>query len=237
MIKNRKGDYALRICDECGHEQWAGYWNLVKKPTHLCRYCSNKRNGIAKRGKVAHNKGKQYQAKRVGNWYINGGGYVCLWIGKHTLPNKVGGYYLEHRLQAELKAGRPLSDDERVHHIDSDKTNNTEANLFVCQDDFDHQKVHSQLEQVSMELVKLGVIKFDHTSGRYSIDPYVRESISKSPELLGNPERDNQQRSLRELSEEERSTTIQKWSTLKRAEAGDISSVSIRDDDIVCSAQ
>lgn len=49
----------------------------------------------------------------------------------------------------------------------------------------------------------------------------MREYISKSLELLGNPKKDNQQRSLRELSPEERSTTIQKWSTLKRVEAGD----------------
>ena len=62
-------------------------------------------------------------------------------------------------------------------------------------------------------------------SGNYYLDPYVREFISKSLELLENPLQDNQQRNLRELDLEERSTTIQKWSTLKRAEAGDNSDI------------
>ena len=92
---------------------------------------------------------------------------------------------------------------------------------LVCANDKHHQNIHSQLERISIELVKSGVIKFNHESGNYYLDPYVREFVSKSLELLGSPEKDNQQRSLRELSPEERSTTIQKWSTLKRVEAGD----------------
>ena len=68
----------------------------------------------------------------------------------------------------------------------------------------------------------------------YYLDPYVREFVRKSLELLENPEKGNQQRSFSEMTDEERSTTIQKWSTLKRVEAGD--SCEIQDDDIVCSA-
>ena len=93
--------------------------------------------------------------------------------------------------------------------------------VFVCENDKHHQNVHSQLERVSMELVKVGAIKFDHTNGQYFLDPYVCEFVSKSLELLGNPNEDNQQRSFINMTDEERSTTIQKWSTLKRVEAGD----------------
>jgi hypothetical protein len=237
MIKDRQGDYAVRVCDECGHEQRVNYWNLVKKVHHLCRYCNNRATALPRKGKPAHNRGKQYQAKRVGNYYINNGGYVCLWVGKYADKTKAGGYFLEHRLQMEVALGRSLDSSERVHHVDGDKTNNTLSNLYLCADDFEHQKVHSNLERAAMELVKMGGLIFNHAEGTYSIAPCIREFASKSPELLGNPEKDNQQRSLRDLSSEERSTTIQKWSRLKRAEAGDNSTPTDGVDDIVCSTQ
>lgn len=221
MLKDRDGDYATRICDSCGHAQLVGYWNLVKKTTHLCRICNNRLTGLARVGKPAHNRGKQYQAKRQGNYYIDGAGYIKVWVGKHSDPERAGGYCAEHRLQMEVMLGRKLSSKERVHHVDGDKVNNRLDNLFLCADDYEHQKVHGKLERAAMELVKLGVLTFEHSTGEYNIAPRIREFASKSPELLGNPAKDNQQRSLRELSLEERSTTIQKWSTLKRVEAGD----------------
>lgn len=90
------------------------------------------------------------------------------------------------------------------------------------------RKVHAQLERLSFELVKRGFIKFNHQTMQYYIDPYVGDSISKSLELLESPnelDEGNQQRSFRRHTPDERSTTIQKWSTLKRVEAGDNSQV------------
>lgn len=220
MIKERKGDNALRVCDECGHEQWVSYWNLVRKERHICRYCSCTHTA-KNRKSIPWNRGTKQNPKKVGTFYVNSGGYISVWVGEHTLDNKSGGYYLEHRIQSEVKLGRSLTKQEIVHHIDGDKVNNTPDNLYVCANNKHHQNVHSQLERVSMELVKFGVIKFDHESGEYYLDPYVREFVSKSLELLENPEKDNQQRSFIEMTDEERSTTIQKWSTLKRVEAGD----------------
>lgn len=236
MIKERKGDNGLRVCDICGHEQWVNYWNLVKKDQHLCRYCSSKASA-KERTNAPWNRGTKQKPRVLGTSYVNSGGYVCVWVGKHTLEDKSGGYYLEHRLQAELTLDRQLLDEERVHHVDSDKVNNVKSNLYVCKNDKHHRNVHSQLERVSMELVKAGAIKFNHKSGEYFIDPYVREFVSKSLELLGSPEKDNQQRSFLDMSEEERSTTIQKWSTLKRVEAGDTQEAEKQSgDDIVSSA-
>ena len=214
MIKERKKDIALRVCDVCGQEQWVNYWNIHKKQIHICRYCSCK-NTAKTRTSSPWNRGTKQNPRKIGTYYINSGGYVSTWVGKHLLAEKAGGYYLEHRLRAELDLNRPLTTAEIVHHIDSDKTNNVSSNLFVCENDKHHQNVHSQLERVSMELVKVGAIKFDHTNGQYFLDPYVCEFVSKSLELLGNPNEDNQQRSFINMTDEERSTTIQKWSTLK----------------------
>jgi len=221
MIKERNGDLALRVCDDCGNEQWVSYWNVYKKETHLCRYCNNSKTAKTRKKGTPWNRGTKQNPRVLGTFYTNSSGYICTWVGKHTLENKVGGYYLEHRLIAELMLQRSLLASERVHHIDSNKINNVPKNLYICKDDKHHQNVHSQLERVSMWLVQQKAIKFDHESGEYYLDPYVREFVSKSLELLENPDKDNQQRSFVNMTDEERSTTIQKWSTLKRAEAGD----------------
>lgn len=240
MIKERKGDTALRVCDECGHEQWVSYWNVYKKNRHVCRSCSCKKTAKTRtynKNLNPWNKGKL----KVGSYYLNSSGYYEIWVGPDTLPDMSGGYYREHRLMAEVKLNRELETYEKVHHIDGDKTNNTFDNLYVCDGDGHHRKVHSQLERVSMELVRAGLINFNHTEGKYELDPFLREQISKSGELLGTPtvsDGDNQQRSFREMTHEERSTTIQKWSTLKRVEAPDtLVAQLVTGDDIVSSAE
>lgn len=237
MIKERDKDTALRVCDECGHEQWVSYWNVYRKNRHLCRYCNNRQEGQKRKGREPHNKGVKQTPKNVGSGYLNSNGYYEVWVGEHTLPNRSGGYYREHRLMAEIKIGRELVDEEKVHHIDGDKTNNRPSNLYVCSSHANHRHVHSQLERLSMSLVKLGWFKFDQSKGEYYIDPFLREQISKSGELLENPngkDEGDQQRSLREMSPEERSETIQKWSTLKRVEAPDTLTVYLTEgDDIV----
>lgn len=240
MIKDRKGDYATRVCDDCGHEQTVGYWNLYKKEFHYCRACSNKRNGHAKVGKhKSWNKGKTFNPRSIGNTYLNSNGYFEVYIGKHTLPEKAGGYYREHTLMAEVDSGRVLQEKEMVHHIDGDKTNNCFSNLSIMVDNAEHRRVHSQLERLSMYLVRMNVIQYDKENKEYKLAPQVRDYLSKSGELLGSPNVDdegNQQRSFREMSSEERSETIQKWSTLKRVEAPDILLEALEDDDIVPSS-
>jgi len=221
VIKEIKKDLALRVCDICGQEQWVSYYNIKNKTTHICRYCSCRKTAKSRKG-ISWNRGKKLDPKVLGTSYINSGGYVCTWVGKHTLKDKAGGYYLEHRLQAELLHNRSLGDRERIHHIDGNKINNLPNNLYICNDDKHHRNIHSQLERIALELVKAKVISFNHEDGKYTLDPNVCECISKSLELLENPDnKDNQQRSFIDQSLEERSTTIQKWSTLKRVEAGD----------------
>ena len=222
MIKQRRGDEALRVCDICGAEQWVSYWNVCKKSDHVCKKCSNKINGKKRRGNnEAWNKGKK-STRKVGSTYLDTYGYHQLYLGNH-IPNQDSKYYREHRMMMEVKLGRELDPSEVVHHIDGDKTNNTFDNLFVCESQNHHRQVHNQLERLSYELIQAGLIKFND-SGKYFLDPFLREQVSKSGELLENPNCSavgNQQRSFRNMTPEERSETIQKWSTLKRVEAPD----------------
>lgn len=74
-----------------------------------------------------------------------------------------------HVKNAEEKIGRKLKKEEYVHHIDGNKTNNEPSNLYISSNNADHQKLHHQLERIAFDLVKKGVIGFDHKNGKYYI--------------------------------------------------------------------
>lgn len=60
-----------------------------------------------------------------------GGGYMyARTTPRHPKANKKGLYPL-HRVIMENKLGRLLNDNEDVHHINEDKTDNSESNLEV----------------------------------------------------------------------------------------------------------
>lgn len=200
MIKNRKGDKATRICDKCGGEKHeVSYWNLVRKPTHLCRSCAY--TGM-NTGRPAHNKGKKQPPKNIGNVHFHSDGYPMVWVGKTNVAN---GYIPVHRLVVSDMLGRLVTPEEKVHHINNVRTDFRPKNLYVCQSMGHHRAVHSQLEDISMDLVRRGAIQFDHDQGQYQLSPLMEQFISeKQGELLGSPNaigEGNQQPSSAELAE------------------------------------
>ncbi|HDR4584679.1 HNH endonuclease [Bacillus cereus] len=75
-----------------------------------------------------------------------------------------------HKEVAEQKIGRKLLDGEVVHHVNGNKLDNDPTNLFVCSDKRHHGLIHGNLEQVAFELVKQGVITFNHSTGEYYLE-------------------------------------------------------------------
>ena len=59
-------------------------------------------------------------------------------------PKLFRGWTKEHQLIAEWIAGRPLTDDEVVHHINFDKTDNRPGNLRIMSKS-DHDSYHAAL--------------------------------------------------------------------------------------------
>lgn len=111
-------------------------------------------------------------------------GQVCrkrlsLGLVKHTYsPYIQQDYYLIykgghkvflHKLIMSEHLGRPLTKDEKVHHIDGDKLHNDISNLYLCKDRSAHGNVHASLSKVAFQLVRSGVIKFDPTTGEYHL--------------------------------------------------------------------
>lgn len=68
-------------------------------------------------------------------------GYIRIYMPEHDMSDNNGLVY-EHQLIAEQKIGRPLKDEEVVHHIDKDRANNTPDNLLIFASNSDHIAFH-----------------------------------------------------------------------------------------------
>ena len=51
----------------------------------------------------------------------------------------------EHIRVAENKLGRKLGKTEQVHHINENRTDNSESNLMVLRSNEDHRLIHSKI--------------------------------------------------------------------------------------------
>ncbi len=69
-------------------------------------------------------------------------GYIQIYKPKSPSARE-NGYAPKHRVVAEKMLGRPLSNNEVVHHKDGNKTNNRKSNLKVMTKE-EHFKLHNQ---------------------------------------------------------------------------------------------
>ena len=129
ITKNFKG-----ICLNCNKE-----FETYKSPSRKePKFCSLKCIGESQRGKnnPAYNGGK----------YFDSNGYVVLFMPEH--PNcGVKKTVLEHRFVMECKLGRYLTEEECVHHIDFNKSNNEPSNLMLFKNNSEHIKFHKKLKK------------------------------------------------------------------------------------------
>ena len=109
--------------------------------------------------KICTNKGSDHP-----NWKGGRGlksGYWTVFVeGYHPRKLNIGRVY-EHILVAEKKLGRYITKKEPIHHIDFNRQNNKEENLFVCKTTSQHMKIHYSLENIARELFHAGIIEFN----------------------------------------------------------------------------
>jgi len=84
-----------------------------------------------------------------------------------TIKRADGTYVEEHRYVIEQKLDRILSSDEIVHHIDMDKRNNNEDNLFLFDGFAGHGDCHGSLNVLVKELLEKDIIGFDLGQKKY----------------------------------------------------------------------
>jgi len=177
MVVSTAGKGKIRLrCEDCGEERVVQRNTaILEKKEHPCRSCSNKRNGLKKRGKPSWNSGKRMpeHERKIGSTYVNTHGYVEMYVGpeKSLKYGRKNGYVLVHKKVMQDAIGRPLKREEVIHHIDGDKLNNNINNLYLCPSLSHHRDIHNNLEQVAFHLVKMGVIIFDKETATYRIAP------------------------------------------------------------------
>ena len=105
----------------------------------------------------------------IGHRFLSAGrnnGYWMIRIPDHPHAGK-NGYVFEHVVIALQWAGRSrLEKNECVHHVNFDKHDNSPENLCIC-DIEQHRWYHGNLENVTKELLKLGIISFSLEDGYY----------------------------------------------------------------------
>ena len=69
-------------------------------------------------------------------------GYKLIYMPEHPKVIGTSGCVYEHIIIAEQKLGRFLTDDEVVHHLDENRSNNLPENLIVFKTKADHSRYH-----------------------------------------------------------------------------------------------
>lgn len=110
--------------------------------------CAGHYSRKARTGRVdGHIPLKQRKTLSAGDKSVHTLGYV--WVA--------GEGAFEHVMKAEAALGKPLPRNVVVHHVDEDKTNNTNSNLLICTRKY-HNMIHMRMRALD-ESGKAGNMK------------------------------------------------------------------------------
>jgi len=116
------------------------------------------------RRRIGEAQRRAWQTKRqrlpIGTRRFDHSGYVVVKV----LAGK-GAWKLEHVIVMERLLGRRLRPSEVIHHVNGDRADNAEANLYLCRDRSHHNDVHRSEASALRVLFQRGIVTFK--DGRY----------------------------------------------------------------------
>lgn len=132
------------VLKQCGQEKQCSNYCKDYSEGIVCMDCGKPISRGATRCKNCANKGSNNPNWKGGivNYSRKNGIYrKAVYAPDNPMADK-NGYVLRSRLIMSQMIGRPLTKDERVHHIDGDKTNDSPSNLRLFENESQHQRFH-----------------------------------------------------------------------------------------------
>lgn len=99
--------------------------------------------------------------------------YPAVYNPTHIRANCKGLVYV-HILVAEAKLGRYLTEDECVHHVDNDKSNYDENNIWIFKSQNDHARYHECIKYNNNYVLVYQNGVYSCYSGEYCIDKILK---------------------------------------------------------------
>lgn len=130
-------------------EEIGRIFNTTKRVVHL----RMQEYGIPRRKPIGENHGSWKGGEVIKS------GYPAVYNPNHPRASKIG-YVYTHVLIMEKMLGRIPKRSEPIHHIDFNRANFSESNLYLCRNHKEHKDLHCQMESLAKELFKIGIIHF-----------------------------------------------------------------------------
>ena len=103
---------------------------------------------------------------------IQEGNRLYFWFD-HNKPRREEGRQEALRRWADARGDKEISRKawHSIHHISVDRSQGNADNLFVCESEDQHNKLHSQLQEFTTWAYNIGLLKFDFTKKKYYVEP------------------------------------------------------------------
>ena len=147
--------FYVATCVVCGKESLKNSSNAKTHKNSVCsRECHNK--------KLTKPDGNKIFKRATPD------SHVMVKASGHPNANQVG-YVAEHRLLIEKQLGRLLNKNERVHHINCIKNDNSLDNLVVFDNPSEHFLAHGSLNKCVAKLIELKLLTFNRQTKTYEV--------------------------------------------------------------------